>query len=214
MGRAMGINRTMWAAAVAGVLAWSGTAHAEAGQGTQAGQQQVTDRIRESLQKLHATNQAEIQLARTAQNQARSPEVKQFARRMVEEHQKSDRQLQGAAQRLGVQLQGDTYQETLKELREEEDLQQKKGADFDQRFMRQMVDAHEDLLEEVHTTATNAAEEGVPQLTQVLGQIEASLHQHHAMALQLQSKLQQQAQAQSGTGAGGDAGAGDAGSSP
>ncbi len=198
----MRIKGTVWAAAVAGALAWSGMAQAQV-------RSQVTDRLRESLQKLHATHQGEIQLARTAQSQARSDDVKQFARRMVQEHQKSDRQLQEAAQQLGVQLQGDTYQETLQELRDDgRDLQQQTGATFDQRFMRRMVDAHEDTLDEVHEAAKNAAEEGVPQLAQVLGQAEASLHQHHAMALQVQSKLQQQAQTQGGTGAGGDAGAG------
>jgi putative membrane protein len=209
----MRMKRMVWATAVAGALAWSGMAQAQGAgqaQGQAGGQGQVTDRLRDALQKLHATNQAEIQLARAAQNQARSEEVKQFARRMVQEHQKGDRQLQDAAQRLGLQLQGDTYQETLQDLREKaQDLQQQKGAEFDRRFMRQMVDAHKDTLDDVHASATNAAEEGVPQLAQVLGQAEASLHQHHAMALQIQTKLQQQAQqTQGGTGAGagGDAG--------
>jgi len=215
----------MWAAAVAGALAWSGPAAAQGagaggdqpapgtgGQQAQGGQGQIDAQLRDALQKLHASNQAEIQLARTAQTKAQSQRVKQFARTMVQEHQKSDRELQQAAQKLGVQLQGDTYQDALQEQRQKgEDMQQLQGAQFDQQFVRQMVDSHKDTLNDVHEAATSAAEQGIPQLAQVLARTETSLHRHHATAQQLQQRLQQQAQRQQGTGAGGAAGTGAAG---
>lgn len=215
----------MWAAAVAGALAWSGPAAAQgagasedpAATGTGAGaggqqsgqsrqQGQIDDQLKESLQKLHATNQAEVQLAKAAQNQAQSSRVKEFARTMIQEHQKNDQQLQQTAQRLGVQLQGEAYQEALEEQQEKgQALQQRKGAGFDTAFMTQMVDSHKQTLDDVHDAATRAAEQGVTQLAQVLGQTEAKLHQHSAMAQQIQLSLQQQqaqSQGQSGTGAG------------
>jgi putative membrane protein len=195
------IQMTFGAAVAAVALAWSAPAAAQAtgaGQGQTGRSGQVTNDLRDAIQKLHATNQAEVQLAKSAQSQARSESVKQFARTMEKEHQEGDRKLQQTAGQLGIELEGDAYQQALEDHRKKADeLKKRRGEQFDSAFMMQMVDAHDDAIDLVHDAAEDAATQGVPQLALTLGETEGKLHHHHAMAQQILMNLErQQAQAQ------------------
>ena len=53
----------------------------------------VDKKLQDDLQKLHADNQAEVQMGQMGAQQAQSPEVKQFAEQMQTDHQKADQKL-------------------------------------------------------------------------------------------------------------------------
>jgi predicted outer membrane protein len=163
----------------------------------QAGEQKLDEDLQKSLQKLHAANQAEVKLGQVAQKQAESKQVKQFAQRMVQDHQRNDKQLTQLARKMGVDLEGDEFQSAMKESEEKlSELQEKKGAEFDRAYMEHMVQDHEEDVQNVHDAAMSASKEPHPELAKLLGQTEGTLHEHHAMAQQVHQRLEQQGQGQ------------------
>jgi len=90
-------------------------------------------------------NKAEVELGQLGTSRASSPQVKSFAQMMVDEHTKANQQLMPVAQQLGVtepsQLDGKHKAVAAK-------LSKASGAQFDQQFMRAMVEAHQDVLKQ------------------------------------------------------------------
>ena len=82
----------------------TGSAGADASlQGTGAGTasaREVPKELQEAVQKLHASNQGEQEMAKHAQQMAQSEQVKQYAKKMEEDHKKSDEKLQTLAQTM------------------------------------------------------------------------------------------------------------------
>jgi putative membrane protein len=82
---------------------------------------------------------AEVEHGRLALGNASSPQVKRFAQRMINDHQKAGGELKGLASRAEVTLAtrlDDQHQAT------QDDLAQLTGAAFDQAYMAHMVEAH------------------------------------------------------------------------
>jgi putative membrane protein len=82
---------------------------------------------------------AEIEHGRLAARSAASPDVKRFAQRMVDDHQKASEELKGLASQREVTLAtklDDQHQST------HEALGKLQGAAFDRAYMAQMVKAH------------------------------------------------------------------------
>jgi putative membrane protein len=159
-------------------------------------QQQIGEELQRSLQRLHAANQAEVELGRLAQEQAESQQVRELAQRMVTDHQRGDERLTQAAQDMGVNLQGDEYQSAMEESREKMDeLREKRGAEFDRAYTEHLVQEHDRNVQEVREAAATAREQGHTELATLLGQTEGGLHQHHTLAQQIHEQVQQQARA-------------------
>ena len=88
---------------------------------------------------------------------AQSPEVKQYAQMLVQDHQKNDEQLQQIAQTMGVNLEGEKFQDKQKKAQEHlSDLREKQGAEFDKEFMSLMVKDHKKDVKEVEKAAKEA----------------------------------------------------------
>lgn len=82
----------------------------------------------------------EVELGRYAQQNARNPRVKQFGAMMVRDHSKANEELKGLASRKNVDLSDaldNSHQNKLS------DLKQKTGSDFDEAYIKEMVDDHE-----------------------------------------------------------------------
>jgi putative membrane protein len=82
---------------------------------------------------------AEVEHSRLATRNASSPQVKRFAQRMVDDHQKAGEELKVLASQREVTLAtklDDQHQAT------HDDLAKLKGAAFDQAYMAHMVKAH------------------------------------------------------------------------
>jgi putative membrane protein len=182
----------------------------------QATGQKVDKDLEEKLQKIHAANQAELQMAQLGTQQAQSPEVKQYAETLQKDHQDMDQQLTQAAQSAGVQLQGKAFDKKQKDAQKDmEKLQKKTGEDFDKEYMSHMVKDHEKDLKEVRSAAKDAEKANQTQLASVLDQAARGIEAHRDQAEQIRDALKgEKGQARTGAAAGstGSAAEPDAGS--
>jgi putative membrane protein len=117
---------------------------------------QLTDGNIVSL--LSDAHQAEINLARAAQLQARSREVKEFAARMAREHSEMHSELQSLATRKNIALQS-----PLGEIRSHEAVATRvdsvlraSGTQFDAAYMNAQVASHRQTLEDLNRLGSAA----------------------------------------------------------
>jgi putative membrane protein len=82
---------------------------------------------------------AEVELGQLAEQKASSPEVKQFAERMVNDHTKNDDQLKQVAKQEGVTLPDNL---SPKDEETKERLEKFSGKEFDHAYMLDMVRNH------------------------------------------------------------------------
>lgn len=109
------------------------------------------------LQRAAQSGKLEIDASQLALQRAQSQEVKDFAQKMITDHQAVDKELRTLAQSKNVELPADLrwgQGRTIKGLEDRE------GADFDERYVDKVaVDAHEDavsLFEEAAEDADDA----------------------------------------------------------
>jgi putative membrane protein len=158
--------------------------------GTSSAGQKVDKKLQDELEKIHAANQAELQLAQLGSQNAQSPEVKQFAEQMQTDHQQLDQQLTSQAQTMGVSLEGKTFEkETHSAQKDLQKLQSKTGKDFDKAFMDRMVKDHEKDLKEVKDTAKDAQKGKHTELASALQQAQTQIQGHLDHAKQVQKSL-------------------------
>ncbi len=211
-------NRLAFAAGLAGALAFAPTTRAQTGSSDTSSSQsaqgaKVDKGLQEELQKIHGANQGEIQLAKIGEQQATSPDVKQFAQKMDQDHSKMDQKLQQQAQSIGAQLEGKAYQDTMKDANKAmTKLRDKTGQDFDKAFMSQMVKDHENVLKLVKKTAKDAQKKNQTTLASFLQQAETGSQGHLDQAKQIESSVKKGGKAQARTPPSGSSGSKPSGS--
>jgi len=86
---------------------------------------------------------AEIELAKVARDHAASPDVKQFAQMMIDDHTRAGDQLKQIAtsNSIPIDTQIDNKQQNFTDK-----LSKLNGADFDKEYMSAMVDDHQDAV--------------------------------------------------------------------
>ena len=177
--------------------------------------------LEEKIQEIHAANQAEVQLGQLGAQSAQSPEVKEYAQKLAQDHQKNDEQLQQVAQTVGATLEGKEFQKKQEDARKDlAKLQEKQGQEFDKAFMKHMVKDHEKDVKEVEKAAKEARKENHTELASFLDTTHTKLQGHLQEAKRIEKSLDQgRSQAQTGsrasdmgTGSGGAAGASGTGS--
>jgi putative membrane protein len=140
-------------------------------------QQRRANDTQEFIKKAAIANMAEIQLGQLAGTKAESPEVKQFAQKMVDEHTKALDELKQAASASGATLPTELDK---KHQKLHDKLSKLSGAEFDREYMDAMVDAHKDaakLLEkrskdterQSASTATSSTGSNAPTTTGTSG---------------------------------------------
>ena len=101
---------------------------------------------------------AEVELGKLAQQKASIDQVKQFAKRMVDDHQKANDQLKQLASSKGVNVPTDLKAADRREI---DKLQKLSGADFDREYMSHMVSDHKKDVKEFESTAKKAKDNDV-----------------------------------------------------
>lgn len=96
---------------------------------------------------------AEVTLGQLAAQKATDPSVKDFAQRMVQDHQKANDELTKLAAQKGATLPADT---ASAEKSTTEHLNNLTGADFDKAYMDHMVKDHKKDVKEFEREAKNA----------------------------------------------------------
>ena len=97
------------------------------------------------LQKAVADSMAEVELAKLARDKAMREEVKEFAQRMIEDHQKALTEGQSLASSNGVKVASGLDSKHEKLLKK---LQGLSGGDFDREYMEHMLKDHRKDLRE------------------------------------------------------------------
>jgi putative membrane protein len=96
---------------------------------------------------------AEVKLGELAQENASSPAVKKFGRRMVEDHSMANKQLTGLLNKKGTPLAG---KELNREQKENYDrLSKLHGAAFDRAYIKDMVKDHKEDVALFRSAAKN-----------------------------------------------------------
>jgi putative membrane protein len=104
----------------------------------------MSESPQEWVQKAIEKNTAEIQLGELAAERAQNPQVKQFARTMVEAHNEVLGELKQLAARENIPV-ADGANDEHRELHTR--LSKLSGAEFDREYLDAMVEAHDDTLE-------------------------------------------------------------------
>jgi putative membrane protein len=118
----------------------------------------------------------EVQLAKLAQTKATSSEVKQFAQKIAAEHTKANDELKALAQRKNISLPAALSEDKQKKYN---DLNEKKGLDFDRDYMDAMVSSHDESISKFEKEAEDGND---PEIKAWAANKLSTLRQHHDMA--------------------------------
>jgi putative membrane protein len=135
------------------------------------------DADRDFVEEQIALGDAEIELGRVAQQRATHPDVKEYGAMMVRDHQAANQELRaimstagaarpsdraddraaGAARDMMDRAQGAAadVQTEVRELQEE--LGRLSGREFDRRYIDEMIEDHEDAIDDLEDKANNAS---------------------------------------------------------
>ena len=119
---------------------------------------------------------AEVELGRLAAQKAQSPDVKQFAQRMVDDHSKANDQLKPIAQQKGIEV---PAQLTGKHKSEYDRLSKLSGAQFDRAYMQLMLQDHRKDVSDFRKESASGKD---PDVKQFASQALPTLEDHLKMA--------------------------------
>ncbi len=100
----------------------------------------------------------EVEAGKLAQQKATSPQVKEFAKLMVDDHTKASAELKALAATKNISLPAALSDAKQKDL---QNLQEKSGADFDNDYMDAMVKAHEEDVDAFEKEAEDGVDADV-----------------------------------------------------
>ena len=143
-----------------------------------------TPRPQEFVDRAARSDAFELASARLALTKAASPEVKAFAQQMIKAHTESTAKIKAAAAKANppITVNATMTSEENKELAE---LGRLTGAKFDDEYMDEQVDAHEDALALMKAFASDGADPG---LKAVAGELAPIVAEHLRMARELEKK--------------------------
>jgi putative membrane protein len=128
-------------------------------------------------------NSAEVELGKLAESRAADAGVKEFAQRMISEHNSMNQQWGTLARNNGMRAEvtfGKAKDESVDRL---EDLS---GAEFDQAYMAEMIRLHEQDLAAFQRMAASA---GSPEVRQLASSGVPTIREHLALAQQVGSRV-------------------------
>ena len=141
---------------------------------------------RQFLQEAAQGGLAEVELGRLAQQKASNDAVKQFGKRMVDDHSQANDKLMQLVEKHGVTPPvsvGEKHKALISQLSALNDK------DFDRAYMTAMVDDHEKDIKEFEQAAETS---GAPDVKQFAQQTLPTLKRHLELANSVQSKLTSQ----------------------
>ncbi len=121
----------------------------------------------------------EVQMGKLAQQNGQSDAVKQFGKRLEDDHSKANQELMGIAQKLGVSVPAALDKKHQGKV---DKMSKVKAQDFDRRFAKEMVDDHE---KDVKAFKKQADKGKNAELKQFASQAVPTLEEHLKMARDL-----------------------------
>jgi putative membrane protein len=145
---------------------------------------------RQLMETMARAGVAEVEVGRIAESSAANPDVKKFARQMVEDHGKSNRELQELAARKGVTLPNEPDPAQKDRIA---DMKKKNGAAFDQAYVDQSAIPDHVAAKELFEKVAKSAED--PDLRAFAQKNLPVIDHHLEMAKQIGGTLAQGAAA-------------------
>jgi putative membrane protein len=138
---------------------------------------------RSFLQEASAGGIAEVDVSTLAERQASSDSVKQFARRMIQDHSQANEQLQAIARQHQITLSqsGAAHHAGMKQR-----LQQLSGLDFDRTYIQHQVSDHQSALQLYQREASNGQNS---ELKSLASELQGTIAQHLQQAMTIQNQL-------------------------
>jgi len=171
------LSKIAKAALPAALLCLTAAAHAQDTASTTSSKSSQLDRAdRKFVETAAKDGLAEVELGQLASQRAQSPEVKQFAQRMVQDHGKANDQLKQLASSKGVDMPTQTDKSHQRKM---EKLQKLQGAAFDKQYMDDMVKDHKEDVKEFQKQAKSAKD---PEVKSFAAQTAPTLQEHLQMA--------------------------------
>ncbi|MFN0047586.1 MAG: DUF4142 domain-containing protein [Cytophagales bacterium] len=133
---------------------------------------------------LSKANLSEIRTAQLGAKMAQSPEVKEFASNMIDQHKKmyGDNVIYAAANNISIP---DTIAKG--DISEYDNLTEKTGVDFDVKFVDVMVDDHKRLIDKLERASKN--EKYTQEIKSMSAQALPLVRPHYQRAVELQDNL-------------------------
>ena len=104
-----------------------------------------------AMKQLAQANLNEIEGGKTAASKAQSPDVKKFAQKMVDDHTQMLNDLKTLAQQKGVAL---PESASIRDMAQMKLMERSSGAEFDKKYMDEMVKDHQKDLKDVQDLAS------------------------------------------------------------
>jgi len=135
-----------------------------------------------AMKQLAQANLNEVESGKAAAAKAQNPEVKQFAQKMVTDHQQMYNELLSLAKQKGVAL---PQSGSLKEKAQSKLAERASGADFDKKYMEEMVKDHQKDVQDTQNIAAKAKD---PEFKRAVEKAHAKIQEHLQMAQSIASK--------------------------
>jgi len=135
-----------------------------------------------AMKQLAQANLNEVESGKAAAAKAQNPEVKQFAQKMVTDHQQMYNELLSLAKQKGVAL---PQSGSLKEKAQSKLAERASGADFDKKYMEEMVKDHQKDVQDTQNVAAKAKD---PDFKRAVEKAHAKIQEHLQMAQSIASK--------------------------
>jgi putative membrane protein len=130
-----------------------------------------------------SSNAMEIRLGQVAQSRASNSAVKQFAQRMVSDHTNLQQQLSTLASSSGVSFVPAMDSDHQRQVNR---VEQFSGAEFDRAYMRLMIQAHQNDVDQFRTQSQSARS---AQVRTLASQTLPLLEQHRSLAVQVGAQV-------------------------
>ncbi|HYL91068.1 MAG TPA: DUF4142 domain-containing protein [Burkholderiales bacterium] len=134
-----------------------------------------------AMKQLAQANLNEIDAGKTAASKAQSPQVKQFAQKLVGDHTQMLNDLKTLAQKKSVALPESV---SLKDKAQMEMMKRASGADFDKKYMDEMVKDHQKDLQDTQDLIGKAKD---PDFKAAVEKAHARISEHLQMAQRIAS---------------------------
>jgi putative membrane protein len=135
-----------------------------------------------ALKQLAQSTLGEIKAGEMGASKAKNPDVKKFAQKMVDDHKLMLQDLKTLAKSKGVALPQDVNARDFAEMKK---LEHASDADFDRKYMQEMVKDHEKALQ---TTSNLAGKAKDAQLKEAVQHANAKIQEHLQLAKSIAAK--------------------------
>lgn len=138
---------------------------------------------------MKTVNESEIDLAQVARSRAENKEVKDFAKQMIDEHKKSEKQAKEVAKKAKLEFVKNDTSKSLEDMvdTEEDNLKKLKGADFDRAYIGQQISLHQQILEDLNQKWIPSAQNA--ELKSYLETTKSNIEKNLSQAQQIQEKI-------------------------